>query len=95
MVRETRFVKTASFRNERGSNTMRIFSVLVAALAIGICASPASAITGTKIVAFSGHYTGTASLIIDNGSVKISSISGNGTGTPSIMGGAHSRRRIR
>ncbi len=85
MFREPRIVRSAAFRKEHGSNTVRIFSVLLAALTIGVCAGPASAIT-TKSVSFSGHYAGRASLIIDNGSVTITSLSGQGTSTPSIMG---------
>jgi hypothetical protein len=34
-----------------------------------------------KTVSFSGHYHGVASLLIDNGSVTISSVKGTGTGT--------------
>jgi len=61
----------------------RVLAVMVAALGAGLVASPAvaAASTPTKTVAFSGHYSGTASLLIDNGSVTISSIKGKGTGT--------------
>jgi hypothetical protein len=38
-------------------------------------------IAAGKTVAFSGHYKGTVSLLIDNGSVQISSVKGTGTGT--------------
>ncbi len=85
MVRETRIVKSAAFRRERGTNTVWILLVLLGALTIGVFAGPASATT-TKSVPFSGHYSGRASLIIDNGLVTITSISGQGTSTPSIMG---------
>jgi hypothetical protein len=65
------------------ARTSKVLAVLVAALGTGLFASPAvaAASTPTKTVAFSGHYSGTASLLIDNGSVTISSIKGKGTGT--------------
>jgi hypothetical protein len=45
-------------------------------------ASPVSATTTlTKTIAFSGHYSGVASLIISGNSAKILSIKGTGTGT--------------
>jgi hypothetical protein len=49
-------------------------------------ASPAAHANGSvrdsaKTVPFSGHYRGTASLLIDNGSVTISSVAGKGTGS--------------
>jgi hypothetical protein len=34
-----------------------------------------------KAVSFSGHYKGNAALLIDNGAVTISSVTGKGTGT--------------
>jgi len=78
MVRGTRNVNSAA--------SLRVLSVLLAALAIGICAGPAYAAKAPKTVSFSGHYSGTASLLIDNGSVSITSISGKGASTSSIMG---------
>lgn len=87
MVRTTRFVKSsAGFSTKRGMKTTPFIPVLLVVVAIAICASPASAATTTKTVPFSGRYSGNASLIIDNGSVSITSISGKGTSTPSVMG---------
>jgi hypothetical protein len=52
------------------------------ALSAGIFASPAVASASAgKAIAFTGHYTGKAALLIDNGSVKISSVKGTGTGS--------------
>jgi hypothetical protein len=86
MGRERVFRKSwAALHHKRGAQTLRFLSVMFAAVALGICASPASAVT-TKTVSFSGHYSGTASLVIDNNSVTIASITGRGTGTPSIIG---------
>jgi len=75
----------------------RNLSVAVIALASvtgGLVASPtivgaqagrapyaATAAHSTKQVAFSGHYTGTVALLIDNGSLTISAVKGKGTAT--------------
>ena len=60
--------------------------VLVAVGFSGLSGATAYATTTTttavaKTVSFSGHYTGTAALLIDNGSVTISSVRGKGTGS--------------
>lgn len=52
-----------------------------AAAPAGASITPRSAVDSAKVVAFSGHYQGEASLLIDNGSVTISSVTGKGTGT--------------
>ena len=44
-------------------------------------AQASTAQTSGKVVAFSGHYRGNASLLINNGAVTISSVTGKGTGT--------------
>ena len=59
---------------------------LVALLGAGLLVTPAVAVAsavpaGTERVAFTGHYTGTASLLINNSKVTISAIHGKGTGT--------------
>ncbi|MGA8296390.1 MAG: hypothetical protein WB770_05050 [Acidimicrobiales bacterium] len=63
-----------------------VLSVLLVVTALGLFASPVFAAAKTKTVSFSGHYSGTASLLIENGSVTISSVKGSGTGTPSVIG---------
>ena len=66
----------------------RVFAVLVAVVTTGLFTSPAlaAAAAKTKTVAFSGHYSGTVSLLINNSEVMISSVTGTGTGTPSLVG---------
>lgn len=61
---------------------------LIALSCAGLLASPALASARTpapqaqgKSVAFTGRYKGTASLLIDNGSVTIQSVPGQGSGT--------------
>jgi len=54
--------------------------VCPAALAAPLAAQARHA-AGTKQVAFSGHYTGLASLLINNGAVTISSVKGKGSAT--------------
>ncbi len=58
---------------------------LVALSGTAILAGPALAAgrtpAATKTVSFTGHYAGTASLLIDNGNVTISSVNGTGHGT--------------
>jgi hypothetical protein len=56
---------------------------IVAVVLAGLFGGPAvaSAATNIKVIAFSGHYTGTAALLINNGSATITSVRGKGTGT--------------
>jgi hypothetical protein len=57
-------------------------AVASVALCAGVFASPAVASASAgKVVAFSGHYTGKAALLISNGNVTISSVKGTGKGT--------------
>jgi hypothetical protein len=71
---------------------IRILAVLLAIAVAGALTSPTttSAAAKTKVVNFKGKYTGTASLLIDNSSVKILSVDGKGTasliGASSISG---------
>ena len=55
------------------------------AVTLAVCASfvasSTSVAAATKTVSFIGHYKGDASLLINNGSVTISSVAGKGTGT--------------
>lgn len=52
------------------------------ALCAGVFASPAVAsASANKVIAFTGHYTGKAALLINNGNVTISSVKGTGMGT--------------
>lgn len=63
-------------------STPPVLVVLVFVATAGLFASSAfGAATATKTIVFSGHYSGTASLLIKDGSVTISSIKGKGTGT--------------
>jgi hypothetical protein len=63
----------------------RVFGVLVALVSVGLFSSPAIAgATAAKTVTFSGKFSGKASLLIQNSTVTISSISG--TGTNSLFG---------
>lgn len=66
--------------------TRRILAVLLmaamAAMLVGTARTSAAA--ATKTVKFKGSYSGTASLLIENSSVKILSVKGNGTA--SIIG---------
>jgi hypothetical protein len=66
--------------------TIRILAVLLAVALAGASAGPtsANAAAKTKVVAFKGSYSGTASLLIDNNTIKILSVTG--TGTASIIG---------
>jgi hypothetical protein len=72
--------------------TTRILAVLLAVAIAWVVAVPttSSAATKTKVVSFKARYTGTASLLIDNSSVKILSVAGIGTaslvGSGSISG---------
>ena len=56
--------------------------LLAATLVAGValCLAPATAHAGTKTVPFLGNYKGDASMLIDNGAVTISSVSGKGSG---------------
>ena len=72
--------------DQRTRRARQVLSLVLAVTVISVLASPAFGATKLKTVSFSGHYTGTASLLIDNGAVTISSVSGSGTGTPSIIG---------
>ena len=58
----------------------QLFSVVVLAGSAGsITAAPAYA--AAKTVSFSGHYKGTAALLINNGAVSIPVVRGTGSGT--------------
>jgi hypothetical protein len=58
---------------------LRVLAVLVVVATACLFASPASAAaTATKTIAFSGRYSGNASLLINNGQATISSIRGSG-----------------
>lgn len=61
----------------------RALAVMLAVAAAGPFSGSAFASTpaGTKTIPFTGQYTGTASLLIDNGVVTISSIKGKGKGS--------------
>jgi hypothetical protein len=71
---------------------IRILAVLLAVAMAGVLARPTttSAAAKTKVVSFKGSYTGTASLLISNSSVKILSVDGSGSasliGASSISG---------
>jgi hypothetical protein len=53
-----------------------------AASTVGASAAQAAArLAAGKVVTFSGHYKGDASLLINNGAVTISSVTGQGSGT--------------
>lgn len=69
----------------RVTRRSRAFVGLAAVLGAVLLAQPtvavASAAAGTETVAFTGHYTGTASLLINNSKVTISAIHGKGSGT--------------
>jgi hypothetical protein len=72
-------------------NAMRRFkvlAVLTAVVTVGLFSTPAYAVAAaqSKRVTFSAHYSGTASLLINNSTVTISSVRGTGTGTPSLIG---------
>ncbi len=77
-------------RTGRGQMTVQL-RALVGLLALSsatFVATPAFASTHSiarrpalKTISFTGHYSGSASLLIDNGNVTISSVSGTGTGT--------------
>jgi hypothetical protein len=68
------------------ANKFRAATVLVAIAAVGSFASPvlAGAAPSGKSVSFSAQFSGKASLLIENSSVKISSV--NGTGKSSLFG---------
>lgn len=62
----------------------RAWAMVLASVALcaGVFATPAVASASAgKAVAFTGHYTGKAALLISNGEVTISSIKGTGKGT--------------
>jgi len=46
-----------------------------------VAVGPLTAYAGGKVISFSGHYSGTTSLLINNGVVTISSVHGTGSGT--------------
>jgi hypothetical protein len=61
------------------------FALMLAATAVapsaGATGTQANRQTAGKAVSFTGHYQGNAALLIDNGAVTISSVTGKGTGT--------------
>ncbi len=58
---------------------MKRFVAALALLAsVALCASPAFSATNTKTITFASHYSGHASLLIDNGHATISSVAGAG-----------------
>lgn len=63
-----------------GRRMLGVCAVLAAIALPGAPGAQAYAAAG-RTVAFSGHYSGTVALLIDNGSVTISSVRGTGTGT--------------
>lgn len=72
--------------------TMRMLPVLLAVTIGGMIASPAhtSATASAKVVSFKGHYSGTASLLINGNAITIQSVKGKGSasivGAGSIVG---------
>lgn len=75
-------------RSGAAAGWRRMLMLPAAALALGIVATPAfgSVRAHAKTVAFVGHYTGTAALLINNGTATISSVTGKGTGTALLAG---------
>jgi len=81
-----RWLVTAAPRGHAKSG-IRALAFLVALATIGLAAGPTLAATPkTRSVTFSGKYTGTVSMLIDNGSVTISSVTGTGRATSSLVG---------
>ncbi len=62
---------------------LRLPAMLLALAGAGLLVAPlgAGAAVKTKTVTFTGHYSGVASLLINNGAVSIPSVNGTGTGT--------------
>jgi len=83
MALVARFSRTGPRKHLLAMRTSRALAVVIAVLGSSLLTSPAVAAASvkTKTVAFSGHYSGIASLLINNGSVTISSIRGKGKGT--------------
>lgn len=61
----------------------RLPAALLALAGAGLLVAPvtAGAAAKTKTVSFTGHYSGVASLLINNGAISIPSVNGKGTGT--------------
>jgi hypothetical protein len=66
--------------------TSRILALLLAAAITAPLAVPesGSAASSRKVVSFKAHYSGTASVLIDNSAVQVQSI--KGTGSASLVG---------
>ena len=79
---------STTIARRRVRNRVRLPAVALAVASVGLFAGPAFAGTPakaktakTKTVTFVGHYSGNATLLINNGSVSIPSVTGKGSGT--------------
>ncbi len=85
----TRVARAGSVPPARWAPQRRGVAAALALSSLGLLGTPALAGAATshaRRVGFVGHYTGTVALLIDNGTAKISSVKGQGTGTAALVG---------